>query len=189
MEIRPNKSSVTHVKEVEYDHHCSRTNLMRRDFHPLLLDHMRKDERIVVLVADLGYKMFDQIAAEFPNRFYNVGAAEQLALGVAVGLADEGKIPIVYSITPFLLYRPAEWIRNYLDYEKANVKLLAAGRYENGKEDYGHDGHSHWSQGDRAFLSLFPNIIGFWPNTVAELPTVTEQWLYHKGPAYLNLRR
>ncbi len=161
---------------------------MRRDFHPILLDHMRRDPRIWLITPDLGYKMLDSVFAEFPDRCHNVGAAEQLALGVAVGLADEDKIPVVYSITPFLLYRPAEWIRNYLQHENANVKLLAAGRYENGTEDYSADGHTHHAGGDREFLSLFPAIRGFWPDTVADLPRVTEEWLT-PGPAYLNLRR
>lgn len=161
---------------------------MRRDFHPLLLDHMRRDSRIWLITPDLGFKMLDACFAEFPDRCWNVGAAEQLALGAAVGLADEGKIPVVYSITPFLLYRPAEWIRNYLQHEGANVKLLAAGRCENGHECYDRDGFTHHGVGDREFLSLFPAIRGYWPTSVEELPAVTEQWL-QPGPAYLNLKR
>ncbi len=161
---------------------------MRRDFHPILLDHMRRDPRIWLVTPDLGYRMLDSIFAEFPDRAINCGAAEQLALGIAVGLADEGKIPVVYSITPFLLYRPAEWIRNYLQHENANVKLLAAGRHEGDHDCYGNDGFTHKAEGDRAFLSLFPNIRGYWPDTVADLPRVTEEWLT-PGPAYLNLRR
>lgn len=157
---------------------------MRRDFHPILLDHMRRDPRVWLITPDLGYKMLDTCFAEFPDRSINCGAAEQLALGIAVGLADEGKIPVVYSITPFLLFRPAEWIRNYLNHERANVKLLAAGR----DWDYQNDGFTHWAHDDKAFLSLFPQIRGYWPDTVADLPRVAEEWL-KEGPAYLNLRR
>ena len=161
---------------------------MRRDFHPLLLDHMRRDDRIWLVTPDLGYKMLDQCFAEFPSRCVNVGAAEQLAFGVAVGLAEEGKIPIVYSITPFLLYRAAEWIRNYLDHENVGVKLLAAGRFENGKECYEHDGFTHHAKGDREFLALFPRVRCYWPQDLTELKTQAEEWL-KPGPAYLNLRR
>lgn len=161
---------------------------MRRDFHPILLDHMRRDPRIWLIVPDLGYRMLDACFSEFPDRCWNCGAAEQAALGIAVGLADEGKTPIVYSITPFITFQPASWIRNYLHHENANVKLLAAGRHENGKECYDHDGFTHHAQGDREFLALFPNIRAYWPETVADLPSVTEQWL-QPGPAYLNLRR
>lgn len=158
---------------------------MRRDFHPLLLDRMRKDDRICVITADLGFKFFDHIATEFPDRFWNVGAAECLAVGAAVGLAEDGKIPIVYSITPFLLYRPAEWIRNYLHNEQVPVKLLAGGR----DKDYSHDGFTHEATDDRQFLSLF-KIRGFWPQDIQELREHSlDAWLNEPGPAYLNLRR
>ena len=158
---------------------------MRRDFHPLLLDHMRKDDRIVVLTADLGFKMFDQIAAEFPGRFWNVGAAEQLLIGAAVGLAEDGKIPVCYSITSFLLWRPAEWWRNYVNAERVPIKAIGGGR----DQDYCHDGWTHDCSDAKAFLSLMPNVKQFWPDTVADLPAVTQEWLYHDGPAFLSLRR
>lgn len=162
---------------------------MRRQFHPLLLDHMRRDPRIRLITPDLGYKMLDSCFEAFPERCVNCGAAEQLALGIAVGLADDGLIPVVYSITPFLLFRPAEWIRTYLGHENSPVKLLGAGRYENGKECYGEDGFSHAAKGDHEFLGLFPNIVSYWPQTIEELPTTVEKWLYNKAPSYLNLRR
>ena len=158
---------------------------MRRDFHPILLRHMREDPRIVVLVGDLGYKMFDSIAAEFPNRFWNVGAAEQLLLAAGIGLAEEGKIPVLYSITPFLLKRPIELIDLYVNHESVPVKLLGGGR---GK-DYHEDGPSHDATGDDTLLNLWPNIHGYWPTTVAELPDVVDTWLNDPAPAYLNLKR
>lgn len=162
---------------------------MRRDFHPLLLAHMRANPRIWLIVPDLGYRMLDTCFAEFPERCHNVGAAEQAAMGIAVGLADEGLIPVVYSITPFLLYRPAEWIRNYLGRENAGVKLLAAGRHEGGVEDYAHDGFTHHAKGDAEFLALFPDIACYWPATVDDLQSDVDDWLLKPGPAYLNLRR
>lgn len=157
---------------------------MRRQFHPILLDHMRRDERIWVATADLGYGMWNAIRAEFPNRWINVGVSEQLLLGVGVGLAEEGKIPVCSSITPFLLYRGAEWIRNYLEHEGAKVKLCAFGR----DDDYHEDGFTHYAGDDRAFLSLFPRIRCFWPE-LDNLAEATQDWLYHDGPSYLNLRR
>lgn len=158
---------------------------MRRQFHPILLEWMRIDPRIYVLTGDLGYGMFDAIRAEFPDRFCNVGAAEQLLIGAGVGLALDGKIPVCYSITPFLLYRPAEWLRNYLDHERIPVKLLGGGR----GGDYEHDGYTHWAGDDRDILNTMPNIIPFWPESERELREVTEQWLYNGKPSYLNLKR
>ena len=162
---------------------------MRRDFRPILHDFMKRDSRIWIVPPDLGYGFFDAIFADFPDRCFNVGASEQLAVGAAVGLAEEGKIPVVYSITPFLLWRPAEWHRNFLNHEEIPVKLLAAGRFEDGKECYDEDGHSHHAYDDRAFMAAMPKIKGYWPKNVADLPGVTEEWLYNGKPSYLNLKR
>ena len=160
--------------------------MTRREFHPLLLDHMRRDPRIWLLTSDLGMGMFDAIMAEFPDRAINPGAAEQLCLGAAVGLADEGKIPIVYCITPFVLWRAAEWIRNYLNHDLSPVKLLGGGR----GEDYAREnGFSHYAGDDKALLGLFPNVVSFWPDADADKQDVVNLWLYNGKPSYLNLKR
>src|SRR6266480_298784 len=99
---------------------------MRPLFASSVHEHMKKNINIYVIVNDLGYRMWDKIREDFPNRFINVGAAEQTLIGVGIGLALNGKIPIVYSITTFLLYRPFETIRNYLNYEKIPVKLIGS---------------------------------------------------------------
>ncbi len=145
---------------------------------------MTEDDRVWLLTADLGYKMFDKIAADFPTRFVNVGAAEQLLVGAAVGLALAGKIPICYSITPFLLYRPAEWIRNYLHQEQVPVKLVGSGR----DQDYSHDGYTHDATDAGAFLSLF-KIKQYVPETMADVETMAAEMLTNGLPSYLNLRR
>jgi transketolase len=111
----------------------------RRLFADLLYEEMKKDERIWLITADLGFMMYNEIRKDFPGRIINVGAAEQLMLGVGVGLALQGKRPFCYSITPFLLYRPLEWIRNYLAHERVEVKLVGSGL----EDDYKHDGFSH----------------------------------------------
>ena len=158
---------------------------MRRQFHPMLLKYMRDNPRIWLITADLGYKMFDQIQTEFPDRFVNTGAAEQTMIGTAVGLADEGLIPVCYSITPFLLWTPAAWLRNYVNHERVSVKLVGGGR----GTDYLHDGHTHDASDDKAFLSLLPNIRGFWPESLDDLDWSIQEWLFCQGPAYLNLKR
>ena len=79
---------------------------MRRLFADTLYEQMKTNDRIWLLTADLGYKLWDQIRDDFPDRYLNVGAAEQAMLDIACGLALEGKIPFCYSITTFLIYRP-----------------------------------------------------------------------------------
>lgn len=157
---------------------------MRRQFHPILLRHMQENKRIHVVTGDLGYGMFDTIASQFPTRFHNVGAAEQLLLGTAVGLALHGKIPVAYTITPFF-WRSAEWIRNYLNHERIPVKLLGGGR----ERDYTvHDGFTHDACDDVRLFASFHRVVTYWP-TLETLEDCTQQWLYNYEPSYLNLCR
>src|SRR5205814_3727183 len=100
---------------------------------------MEKDDNIWTLTADLGFAMLDQIRDDFPDRFLNVGAAEQSMIGTAIGMTLSGKRVFCYSITTFLIYRAFEWHRNYLHHEQIPVFLIGSG-FDN---DYKHDGISH----------------------------------------------
>ncbi len=170
---------VEHLSETE------RHDSMRGWFAYELHARMMVDSRIWVVTGDLGYGMFDKVRRDFPERFVNVGAAEQAMMGVGIGLAIEGIIPVVYSITPFLLYRPFETIRNYVDREGIPVKLVGGGR----DRDYGHDGFSHWAEEDRLVMALFPGIVSAWPETKEEIPEIISAILSSPRPTYLNLRR
>lgn len=158
---------------------------MRRLFADILHKKMRDNKKIWVLTGDLGYKMWDQIRTDYPDRFINAGAAEHAMVGMGIGLALEGKIPFVYSITSFLLYRPFETIRNYINHEKIPVKLIASGR---GK-DYAHDGFSHWAEEDGAVMSIFKNIVAHWPDTNEELSTIIDEMIVRPLPYYVNLKK
>lgn len=158
---------------------------MRRCFVDSVYDAMKKNEKILVVTGDVGYKMWDTIALEFPKRFFNVGAAEQAMLGVGIGLALEGLVPIVYSITPFLLYRPLESIRNYVNREKIPVKLVGSGR----DRDYLVDGFSHWAEEDRALMGIFNNIRSRWPEKNDEIPGLVDEMIATPVPYYVNLKR
>lgn len=166
--------------DIKYRH-----DSMRGWFAYELHKQMAKDKRIWLIVGDLGYKMFDYVKRDFPKRFINAGASEQAMMGIAVGLCLEGKIPIVYSITTFLLYRPFETIRNYINHEKIPVKLIGSGR----DKDYTHDGISHWAQEDRKIMSIFKNIKAKWPETVEEILGLVSDMIKSKNPWYINLRR
>ena len=90
---------------------------MRRDFANLLHTEMSTNPDIYLITGDLGYGLWDKVKDDYPDRFFNVGSSEMAMMGMAIGLAMDGKIPYVYSITPFAIYRPFEMIRNYLDHE------------------------------------------------------------------------
>lgn len=158
---------------------------MRGYFAFALHQAMQQNDNIWLLVGDLGYKVFDQHRADFPDRVINCGAAEQAMLDISVGLALEGRVPFVYSITPFLLYRPFETIRTYINHEQIPVKLIGSGR----DYDYSHDGISHWSTDDRQVMALFPNIDSYWPEEKQELEHLVPHLVVKNTPSYINLRR
>jgi len=150
-----------------------------------LWELMATNSDIVVLTGDLGYGMFDSIRDDYPDRFINVGASEQSLVDIAVGLAMSGKIPICYSITPFLLYRAFEGIRNYINNESIPVILVGGGR----NKDYLTDGPSHWSTEDRQVMKIFRNIKNYWPTTKEEVPRMLDKIIKSHKPSYLNLNR
>ena len=158
---------------------------MRSHFAQLVLTAMKKNERIWVVTGDLGYMMWDEIRTKFPQRFVNVGAAEQAMMGVGVGLALQGKIPLLYSITPFLLYRPFETIRNYVHHENVPLILVGSGR----DKEYDDNGFSHWAEEDKQAMKIFSHISAHWPKNNAELDRVWHQALTGKKPYYINLSR
>ena len=158
---------------------------MRKLFSNLLHEEMASNEDIILLTGDLGYGLWDKIRLDFSDRFYNVGSAEQLMVGAAVGMAMEGKIPVTYSITPFLLYRPFELLRNYLDHEEIPVKLVGGGR----DKDYGHLGFSHWAEDDRKIMANFTNIKKYHPEDDEVMASMVSFFLNDDSPGYMNLKK
>ena len=158
---------------------------MRKAFAQLLHTEMASNLDIFLITGDLGYGLWDKIRDDYPDRFYNVGSSEMAMMGAAIGLAMDGKIPYVYSITPFAIYRPFEMIRNYLNHEKIPVNIVGGGR----DKDYGYLGFSHWSHDDKEIMSVFPNIISSWPKDDSELSDSFLYSLDKQLPTYINLKR
>jgi transketolase len=158
---------------------------MRRFFVEQLSNVMEVDDSIIVLLGDLGYGIFDKLRDRFPDRCINVGAAEQLMVGSAVGISLENKIPICYSITPFLLYRPFEFIRNFLHEEKIAVKLVGSGR----DKDYKDAGYTHHSTEAKDILDQLHNIEKYFPENNQELKDQFQSFLYSNKPAFLSLKK
>ena len=156
---------------------------MRKEFVSLLHSEMSQNENIILLTGDLGYGLWDKIKIDYPDRFFNTLSSEQLMMGVASGLAMDGKIPIVYSITPFAIYRPFEFIRNYLHHEQIPVKILGGGR----DKDYGYLGFSHWAEEDIDVLSVLDNIKLYKPKEFST--DIFKEFLYNNCPSYLNLAK
>jgi transketolase len=143
------------------------------------------DSRVVFLTGDLGYKLFDDFAARFPGRFVNAGVAEGNMVGVASGLALEGKRPIVYSIVPFVTLRCYEQIRNDVCYNRVPVILVGVG----GGWSYGANGPTHHGMEDVAVMRLLPGMTVVCPGDPHETEAAVEALAAHDGPAYLRLGR
>lgn len=156
---------------------------MRKEFVEYLEKEVEKNPNIVLVTADLGYGLFDSFKEKYPNNFINCGSAEQLMMGICTGLCYTGKLPIAYSITPFLIFRPMELIRNYIDLESLNIKMVGSGR----DDDYEHDGFTHWGHDDD-IMRNFKNILFLKPTSV-ELLSDIETTFNHVGPVYLNLSK
>lgn len=162
-----------------------RHNSQRGYFAYEFYKQLKKDHKIFLLVGDLGYGMWDQHFKDFPRQCFNVGAAEQTMMGMAVGLALEGKKPFVYSITTFLLYRPFEWLRLYLQHENIPVRLIASGR----DKDYAHDGITHHSEDAKKILDTLPNIKQHWPDEKEEVTEILKNMINNDKPSFISLRR
>jgi transketolase len=153
---------------------------MRRKFANDLLELMKWDKNIILIVGDIGFGILDKIKEELPEQFINVGAAEQVMMDVAIGLTLSGKKVIVYTITSFLLFRPMESIRNYIDHEKIPVIMVGIGRMkEYEKEGFSHDASDH------DFIKQFKNIEFIVPDEDFNLKEI----IYSGKPTYLNLKR
>jgi transketolase len=158
---------------------------MRKEFAQILHTEMTNNPDIYLITGDLGYGLWDKIKNDYPDRFYNVGSSEMAMMGAAIGLAMDGKIPYVYSITPFAIYRPFEMIRNYLDHENIPVNIVGGGR----DRDYSYLGFSHWSHDDRRIMGVFDNVKSFWPENEDELLNSFQFSLTKQSPTYINLKR
>jgi len=159
--------------------------MIRREFAKCLEEVMRDDKRITLITGDLGYKMWDSIRDRFPDRFINVGAAEQVMMDIAIGMAQDGRIPFVYSITPFLIYRPYEALRTYINHEKTPVKMIGGGT----DFDYMHDGFSHYAHDVRHLLRPLMNITVCQPYAESDVYPILREMIRNSSPYLVLLKR
>jgi transketolase len=153
---------------------------MRSVFNKALLEIAAKDERIFLVLADIGYGEIEPFAEKFPNRYMNVGVAEQNMTGVACGIAMEGNIAVTYSIANFPTLRCLEQIRNDVCYHRANVKIVIIG----GGLAYGPLGVSHHSSEDLAVMRALPDMVVVAPADFKEAEGAVREMIKYDGPVY-----
>lgn len=158
---------------------------MRTAFIRALEEAAAKDNRVMLIVGDLGFGVVDQFEAKFPSQFVNAGVAEQNMTGMAAGMALSGGVVFTYSIGNFPTLRCLEQIRNDVCYHKANVKIVAVG----GGFVYGSLGMSHHATEDLAIMRALPNMTVIAPGDPVEAAGATRALIEWPGPCYLRLGR
>lgn len=156
---------------------------MRTAFVKTLSDLASHDPRILLLTGDLGYMALEPFADRFADRFFNVGVAEQNLVGLATGLSEAGFIPFVYSIVPFAVLRPYEFIRNGAIQHQLTVRIVGVG----GGFEYGTNGLSHYGLEDVGVLRLQPGIAIITPADHEQASTALCATWDMPGPVYYRL--
>lgn len=158
---------------------------MRNTFAEVLYEVGCQDERVCIVVADISPAgPMAKFREQFPERFINVGVAEQGMIGICAGLALRGLRPFAYTIATFSLYRPFEMIRDDLGYQNLPVTVVGIG----GGVIYSTLGATHYAQEDIAIAGSIPNMTILAPTDPEESREIT-RWVVRResgGPVYLR---
>lgn len=156
----------------------------RGTFGTALTTIAKKNENIFALSADLcNTSGLDRFKAEYPERFINVGIAEQNLIGVAAGLADAGYIPFATTFANFATLRACEFVRHFMGYMESNVKLIGLGA------GYSMEffGNTHYGVEDIAAIRSIPHITILSPADGLEIVKCVNAAANLKGPVYIRL--
>jgi transketolase len=158
---------------------------MRKAFVTALAALADRDPRVLLLTGDLGFMAVEPFAERHPDRFVNVGVAEQNMVGMATGLAEAGYVPFVYSIATFAALRSYEFIRNGPVLHNLPVRIVGVGP----GLDYGPNGITHWALEDVAVLRPLPGLAVIAPADDPQTVSAVDATAGLSGPAYLRLAR
>jgi transketolase len=156
---------------------------VRNAFIGALLEMAEEDPRIVLLTGDLGFMVLEPFSERIPERFINVGVAEQNMVGLATGLAEAGFIPFVYSIATFASMRAYEFIRNGPLLHLLPVRIVGVGA----GLDYGHNGVTHYALEDIAIMRAQPDMTIIAPADPAQAVTAVRCSTEIPGPIYFRI--
>ncbi len=156
---------------------------MRKTYENSIYELMKRNEKIVALVADSGMGKYADIEKEFPDRLFNFGIAESNMIAAGAAMAKEGFIPVIYALNNFMVYRAYEFIRNDVCLQNRNVKFvgLGAGVVANTL------GPTHHTTEDISCLRVLPNMTLVSPASPKEVPVVLEKSVDFTGPVYIRL--
>ena len=158
---------------------------MRNNFFDTLFEDFKKNENLYLLTGDIGYSVLEKFQEFDKKRFINVGISEQNMIGLAAGLAHEGKTVYVYSIGNFPSLRCLEQIRYDVCYHDKNVKIVSVGS----GFAYGQLGASHHATEDLAIMRSLPNMIVCNPSDSIEAKKICKLSIENAKPMYIRLNK
>ncbi len=159
---------------------------LRVAYGEALVELGKREERVVVLDADLAHATMTKLFADvYPRRFFNYGIAEQNLMGAAAGFAHAGLIPFASTFALFGAGRAYEIIRNAIAYNNTNVKIACS----HSGISVGEDGGSHQSVEDLALMRVVPNMTVIAPCDPVEMRKATLAAAGMDGPVYLRVAR
>ena len=156
---------------------------MRFVFVKELIKYTKKNRNVYLITSDLGYRAFEEFAKLFPKKFINVGVSENNMIGIAAGMAANGKKVFVYSILPFVVFRSLEQIRNNILHNDLDVNIIGAG----GGFSYNVQGISHNTSEDISVLRSLPNLSVHNPGSRFEAEFIVKQMFKSKKPSFARL--
>lgn len=156
---------------------------MRNRFIDLIHEEMASNEDVVFLTADMGINLVEKIQKDYPDRFLNVGIAEQNLIGIAAGLAESGLRPFAYTISNFITIRALEQIRNDLVLHKLPVTLVGTSTgFDNGPL-----GPTHHMLDDWGVLSGMPGLNIYCPSAESSVDSTFLECLALVQPCYVRI--
>jgi transketolase len=154
---------------------------MRQQMGQTVNELLERDQRLVVVLAEISTQFFRETSS--PQRVINVGIMEQTMVSVAAGLANEGFIPVVHSITPFLVERPFEQIKDDFCYQRLGGNFISTGA----SYDYSTEGMTHHGPGDVQILRSLPGMQIVVPGTPGEFDRLFREAYANSSPTYYRL--
>ena len=158
----------------------------RREFIDVLMALAEKDDKIVLIITDVGFNYIEEFQKRFPDRFFNLGVTEQSAMTIAAGLALSGFKPYIYSMINFVVFRPYEALRNAVCLHNANVKIIGI----KGSDKYKFLGFSHnliVEDEEIKVLKHMPNLKTFVVKNPKGVKSVVLASYKRKGPTYIRI--
>jgi transketolase len=156
---------------------------MRNQFAKTLLEVAESDEKLVALLGDISVWLLKDFKEKFPNRIYNLGICEQAMMSAGAGLALNGLIPVLHSITPFITERCYEQIKDDFCYQKLGGNIISVGS----AFDYAALGSTHHSYSDIAILRSLPRAQVIYPASPIEFDTLFKQTYNNDKLTYFRL--